>query len=145
MSERRITAIKELFKGVESGDHYSKFGKTVEITHGDIKFVGFLVEKSFVIPTNAGKGSDELISLYVGANLEVVRSNSKEEALAATCHLLGLTLYGQKLGLFSDGQSFGQITGVHFHHDDYVESQDDFIKLASEALSSVGAKLTILD
>lgn len=145
MSERHFTSIKELFKGVESGEHYSKFGKTVEITRGDIKFAGFLVEKSIVIPTNAGKGTDESIVLFVGANLEVIRSNSEEKPLPATCHLLGLPYNGQTLGIYSDGQNFGQITGIHFHPNEHLQSQEDFLKQAIESLASVGSQLTILD
>lgn len=145
MSERHRLSIVSLFKGIEVGEPSSKFGKVVEITHGDVKFVGFLVEKSIVIPTNAGEASDEALSLFVAANLEAIRGRSCELPLPATCHLLGLPYFGQTSGLYSDGQQFHQISGVHLHPKAHLETQEEFIHLARNVLRSVGSKLTIIE
>ncbi len=146
MSEYHFSSVQALIKGLEVGEQVSKFGRTVEISRGgSIKFLGFLVEKSIVIPLSYGKDSDDYLSQVSGANLEVVRSNSIEGAQPATCHLLGLPYNGPTLKLRSDGQWFGQISAIHLHPDEFIESQDHFIKFASDAFESVGATLTILE
>lgn len=145
MPERHDASVKDLFKVIEAKENYSKFGKIVEISRGDIKLVGFLVQNSIVIPTNTAKGTDESISLLVGANLAALDSSSKELPLPLTCHSLGLPYNGKILGLYTDGQNFGSVSGVHFHPEEHLANQEDFIDLVSKVFSLTGSELTIYE
>ncbi len=140
------TGIHILIDGVEAGHHFSKFGKMVEISRGEsVKFLGFIVDKSIIIPLSSGKDSDDDLALIAGANMEVIRTNTKDTSHEASCHLLGLPYNGQTLGLYSDGQNFGQIDAIHIHPETHMESQEEFVDFAREALTSVGSTLTIIE
>lgn len=146
MFERHDLLVIDLMKALSQGEQISKFGRTVEITKGErIKFVGFLVGKSIVIPLSAGRDSEDYLSQIAGANLETVKQNSRETPEEATCHLLGLPYCAQTLGMYSDGRTFGQINTIHFHPEIFVATQDDFIALATASFSHVGASLKILE
>jgi hypothetical protein len=143
LTGRHDTIIKEFVRKAEPGEDISDGIKVVKLTREGVKFLGFLMGNSIILPLSSGDYKEDAISQVVARNLHAADANSKEIPEVAVCHLLGLGYNSRNEGLFSDGAVFSEISAIHLYPGGYIEDQNEFIKFASEQLKLAGTTLTV--
>lgn len=124
----------------------NRYGKTVIIKNPENKvFLGLLVKDSVIIPVGIKEPAEDTLRNIVNINKGEITPNSKENAAQNVAHSLGLPYNGQTYGLYSDGQLFSGVFGLHLYFYDYHESQQKFVTKMSDVLSSLGVKVSILE
>lgn len=150
---RHDTIIKEFVRKAEPGEDLSEKIKNLKLTReleidGEkvtVKFVGFLVGNSIIIPLSSGDFKDDAISQAVARNLVMADKYSTQIPEEAVCHLLGLGYNSRNKGLYSDGSVFSEISAIHLYPGGFMEDQNDFVKFATEQLKLTGTKLTVFE